>query len=88
MGLLGARQISGVLLEGGGSLNASALAAGIVDKLVFFLAPKLVGGAASPTPVEGVGIDEMAAAPRLYGLKAFPCGDDLRVEAYLSCSPA
>lgn len=80
---LGRREISGVLLEGGGSLNASAIAQGVVDKLVYFVAPKLIGGMQSPTPLEGSGIARMAEARTLYDLRCYPSGADVRIEAYL-----
>ncbi|HEY9855674.1 MAG TPA: bifunctional diaminohydroxyphosphoribosylaminopyrimidine deaminase/5-amino-6-(5-phosphoribosylamino)uracil reductase RibD, partial [Stenomitos sp.] len=80
---LGRREISGVLLEGGGSLNASAIAQGVVDKLVYFVAPKLIGGMQSPTPLEGAGITRMAEARTLYDLRCYPSGADVRMEAYL-----
>lgn len=83
MAELGRRDLSGVLLEGGGGLNASALAQGVVDKLVYFVAPKLIGGAASPTPVEGESVPAMADARALYAMRAHPSGDDVRLEAYL-----
>lgn len=83
MAELGRRDLSGVLLEGGGGLNASALEQGVVDKLVYFVAPKLIGGAHSPTPIEGRSAPSMADARALYGLRAYPSGDDVRLEAYL-----
>ncbi|MBO9540931.1 bifunctional diaminohydroxyphosphoribosylaminopyrimidine deaminase/5-amino-6-(5-phosphoribosylamino)uracil reductase RibD [bacterium] len=86
MAELGRRDLSGVLLEGGGGLNASALAQGVVDKLVYFVAPKLIGGTQSPTPIEGEGIKAMADARALYDLRAYPSGDDVRLEAYLNPS--
>lgn len=99
--LLGDRAIPGVLIEGGAALNASALAAGIVDKVVFFVAPKLIGGAIAPGPIGGVGVAKMTEALPLNDLTATPCGEDLMIEAYLhprgamapliesaSCSPA
>lgn len=52
---LGEEQIDGVLLEGGGILNESALRAGIVSKVYCYLAPKIFGGADAKTPVEGRG---------------------------------
>lgn len=79
---LGRRELSGVLLEGGGSLNASALEQGVVDQIVFFIAPKLIGGAASPTPVEGKGW-ALPEAPVLYDMRAYPSGEDVRIEAFL-----
>ncbi len=80
---LGQREISSILLEGGGGLNASALAQGIVDKLVWFVAPKLIGGAHSLTPLEGPDPASLADATPLYRLCCYPSGDDLRLEAYL-----
>ena len=45
---LGQKEITSVLIEGGGEINAAALQAGIVDKLMFFIAPKLIGGQRCP----------------------------------------
>lgn len=54
---LGKLKIDGILLEGGGSLNFSALDAGIVDMAVGFISPLILGGAAALTPVEGLGFE-------------------------------
>ena len=62
MCLLGRREIDSVLLEGGATLNAAAFEAGVVNKVVAFIAPKLIGGAAAPPPVGGAGIPCMADA--------------------------
>ncbi|MCD8020073.1 MAG: bifunctional diaminohydroxyphosphoribosylaminopyrimidine deaminase/5-amino-6-(5-phosphoribosylamino)uracil reductase RibD [Clostridiales bacterium] len=53
---LGRRKIDGILLEGGGTLNESALRAGIVSKVYCYIAPKIFGGAGAKTPVEGCGV--------------------------------
>ena len=55
MTYLGQAGIDGILLEGGGRLNESALEAGIVGKVFCYLAPKIFGGADARTPVEGQG---------------------------------
>ena len=47
------REIDSVLLEGGGELNAAVLDLGLVDKVMFFIAPKIIGGKDAPTPVAG-----------------------------------
>lgn len=52
---LGERKIDGILLEGGGSLNESALEAGIVQKVYCYMAPKIFGGSQAKSPVEGQG---------------------------------
>jgi diaminohydroxyphosphoribosylaminopyrimidine deaminase/5-amino-6-(5-phosphoribosylamino)uracil reductase len=55
MEFLGKEGIDSVLLEGGGTLNESALGAGIVNEVRAFIAPKIFGGSA-PTPVGGKGV--------------------------------
>jgi diaminohydroxyphosphoribosylaminopyrimidine deaminase/5-amino-6-(5-phosphoribosylamino)uracil reductase len=59
---LGELKIDGILLEGGGTLNYSALKAGIVDMAVNFIAPMLIGGSAAKTPVEGTGFELVSDA--------------------------
>ena len=54
---LGGEKIDSILLEGGGALNWSALEAGIVNKVQTYVAPKILGGATSKTPVGGIGAD-------------------------------
>lgn len=56
MQVLGGRGIDGILLEGGGSLNASALQQGIVNEVHVYVAPKVFGGRTSGTPVSGEGV--------------------------------
>ena len=50
---LGDMGIDSVMIEGGSTLAFSALQEGIVDKIVSFIAPKILGGAGAPTPVGG-----------------------------------
>mgnify|MGYP002509844972 CR=1 FL=1 len=64
MELLGKLQINSILLEGGGTLNYSALQAGIVNEIAAFIAPKIVGGDAK-TPVGGTGVDNLGKAQML-----------------------
>lgn len=80
---LGRRDISTVLIEGGGTTHASAFEAGIVDKIMFFIAPKIVGGREAVTAVEGRGVEFMAEAIRLRDMKVTPIGADLLIEAYV-----
>lgn len=54
---LGKMQIDGVLLEGGSTLNYSALQAGIVNRIEAYVAPKIFGGAGFYTPVGGEGVE-------------------------------
>lgn len=79
---LGEMKITSILIEGGGELAASALSSGIVDKLLVFVAPKIVGGKAAKTPVEGLGIASMADALQYKDLKVRNMGCDILIEAY------
>ncbi len=83
MSQLGREELTSVLIEGGGTTLAAAFEAGIVDKLMFFVAPKIVGGRDAPTPVEGDGVSEMSAALPLRDLRAEPIGEDILLEAYV-----
>jgi len=76
-------EIDSVLLEGGGTLNASALDSGIVDKVMFFIAPKIIGGKDAITPVEGRGIPVMSEAIKLKDVSLSKFGEDILLEGYL-----
>lgn len=80
---LGRRGITSILIEGGGTTNASALSAGIVDKINFFISPKIIGGSDSPTPVEGEGIDSLSKAIKLKELACERIGEDLLLTGYI-----
>lgn len=82
--LLGERQISSVLIEGGGKVNGSALAAGIVDKIAWFIAPKIIGGDAAPGPVRGPGAPSLQDATRLYDVSVRHLGEDILLTGYTS----
>lgn len=83
MELLGARGIDSILLEGGGTLNFSALKAGIVQKVQAYIAPKLIGGTGAKTPIEGAGLELMASAVPLTHLTVTALGDDILIEGYI-----
>ena len=84
--VLGERGITSLLIEGGGATLAAAFETGIVDKVCFFSAPKIIGGTEAVTPVEGRGCETMEEAIHLAGLHATPVGDDVLLEAYV-CKP-
>ena len=81
MALLGQEGIDSILLEGGGTLNWSALESGIVQKVQAYIAPKLFGGQAAKTPVEGVGVPSPAEAFGLRGTVITPLGEDFLLES-------
>jgi len=78
---LGSRQIDSILLEGGGSLNWSAVESGIVQKVQTYIAPKIFGGNDAKTPVSGLGIDFPANAFMLKNSVITRLGDDFLIES-------
>ncbi|WP_315121624.1 bifunctional diaminohydroxyphosphoribosylaminopyrimidine deaminase/5-amino-6-(5-phosphoribosylamino)uracil reductase RibD [uncultured Clostridium sp.] len=80
---LGERKIDSILLEGGGTLNYSALEEGLVDKVMAFIAPKIIGGSSSKTSVEGKGIESMKHAINLKNISFQKFGEDFLIEGYL-----
>lgn len=81
--LLGQSGITSILVEGGGGLNAGALKEGIVDKVVLFLAPMIIGGESAPGVVGGPGVKSLKQALNIKGLTVTPVGADWMVEGYL-----
>ena len=80
---LGRREIASVLVEGGGTVNFSLLAAGLVDKVHAFVAPKIVGGRTAKTPVEGEGFAQLADSVQLTQLTAESVGGDVLLTGYV-----
>lgn len=76
---LAVREIDSVLLEGGARLHAAAFAAGVVDEVVAYVAPKVVGGAGALGPVGGEGAVRMADALALGAPRVGFLGDDVCV---------
>ena len=76
---LGNKGIDSILLEGGGTLNDSALRAEIVKEVHCFIAPKLFGGKNSKTPVEGIGIGLPSEALKLKCTDICRIGEDIRI---------
>ncbi|CAM4276418.1 bifunctional diaminohydroxyphosphoribosylaminopyrimidine deaminase/5-amino-6-(5-phosphoribosylamino)uracil reductase RibD [Paenibacillus phoenicis] len=74
---LGQRGISSVLVEGGGRLNGSLLEQQLVDEIVLFLAPKLIGGAEAPSSFSFVGYDLMRDAVTLRDMEVEQIGDNV-----------
>ena len=77
---LGAQNLDSVLVEGGGQLNFSLLQAGLVQRVYSFVAPKIFGGAAAPSPVGGEGVLEVADAFSLSQIDARKIGSDVLIE--------
>ena len=77
LNVLAERDIDSVLVEGGGTVNASFLEQNLVDRVYAFLGLKLVGGASSKTPVEGNGISSISNAPELTSVEVQRFGEDV-----------
>ncbi len=83
MRLVGERDVRTVLLEGGPTLAAAALESGIVDKIMCFIAPIVIGGMDAPSPVAGRGIERIADALRLVDVGIELVGSDVLIEGYI-----
>lgn len=75
----GAEKIDSILLESGGTLSESFLREGLIDEVMAFIAPKIIGGKMAKTPVEGDGVEQMADAIELRDRVVVPIGDDILV---------
>ena len=80
---LAKRGILYVLVEGGGRLIASALEEGLVDKVAFFYAPKIIGGSVAPSVVMGRGVKNLKDAIALEDVSVRRFGEDILVEGYV-----
>jgi diaminohydroxyphosphoribosylaminopyrimidine deaminase/5-amino-6-(5-phosphoribosylamino)uracil reductase len=78
---LGKRDVQGVLLEGGPTLAWSAVEERLVDTIVLYLSPKLLGGRDAPTVLEGRGFAPIGQALPMRIRSIERVGEDLRVEA-------
>lgn len=81
--ILGQREISSVLVESGGTLLGSLFDNGLVDKVVAFLAPIIIGGEGAKPAVAGKGVAQLSDCPRLQRIKVERYGDDIMVSGYL-----
>lgn len=74
-------EIQAVLVEGGGTLLASAFEQGVVGDVNVFVSPKIIGGSQATTPVEGEGIQEITQAPELSHVSTESIDTDVLIEA-------
>jgi len=80
---LGSLGIASLIIEGGSEVNASAMNAGIVDKVTMYYAPRIMGGKNSIKVVGGAGIDAIADAVELENISIKHFDDDFLVEGYI-----
>lgn len=84
MSHLSDRGLMSVLWECGGTLAARAIAEGAVQKVMAFIAPKIIGGVTAPAPVGDLGLTQMTDAIKLERVQWRSIGVDLLVEGYLT----
>lgn len=85
--ILGRRGVQSLLLEGGGTLNHAMLHSGLVDRVMFFLAPKLIGGQGRGV-FSGAGVDRLTDAFTLSDLRSRMVEGDILIEGEVHpCSP-
>ncbi|MFH1187711.1 MAG: bifunctional diaminohydroxyphosphoribosylaminopyrimidine deaminase/5-amino-6-(5-phosphoribosylamino)uracil reductase RibD [bacterium] len=77
-------EITNILVEGGGQLAGSLFDQKLVDKVMFFIAPKIVGGKDAVLSVQGCGIDKMRDAKILKNIEIKKMGEDLLVEGVVN----
>ncbi len=77
---LGRMEITSLLIEGGAEMHASALKLGIVDRVVFFVAPKILGGGASKDAIANLGIDHIQDVVQLKNIKIEQISDDVMIQ--------
>ena len=80
---LAEREITSILVEGGGQIHFSMLKAGLVDKIYAFIAPKIVGGKNSLTAVEGIGFEKLSEAIELKNFTSERIGEDFLLSGYV-----
>ncbi len=86
---LGRRGVQSILLEGGARLNAAFLRAGLVDRMMVFVAPKVIGGSGGYGIFAGQGVARLADAVELEEIRVSRFGDDVLIEGEVKrCLPA
>lgn len=77
------KHIDSIYAEGGSSLHASLLKERLINKVLIYIAPKILGGEGAKSPIEGIGIDDPNNAVKLKEGGITKIEDDLFLEYYL-----
>ena len=80
MEYLAEKKIASVYIEGGGTIHEAAVKAGIVNKVSAYIGPKVFGGSAAKTPVEGCGFCKVSEAMQLQLTRVQRLGEDVWLE--------
>ncbi len=84
MKVLGEKGITSILIEGGSRVSASALGAGVVDKICFFYAPKILGGDDGVPICRGPGPDTIDQGIKIKDTRVKLFDDDVMIEGYIA----
>jgi len=80
---LGELEITSVMIEGGATVNWTALASNVVDKVFLYYAPKILAGSGSIPFAAGAGFRHMSQAAQVKHVQLHRFGEDFAVEGYL-----
>jgi diaminohydroxyphosphoribosylaminopyrimidine deaminase/5-amino-6-(5-phosphoribosylamino)uracil reductase len=83
MRLLGEMGVMTVMIEGGSELNASAIRQGIVDKVLFFITPRIIGGQDAKSSIGGISPKHLSASIPVRDYQIKRIGPDLLLEGYM-----
>ena len=81
--ILGRLGLCSLLVEGGGEINGYLLEHRLVDKLYWFIAPKIVGGRKAPSPIGGQGVDYMQDVLVLKSIEMQNFAEDILITGYI-----
>ena len=76
-------EITNIIVEGGGTLVGSLFDDGLVDKVLFFISPKIIGGKESLSSVMGKGVSRIDKAIKLKDIQLRRIGEDFLLEGYI-----
>ena len=82
LALLGNRGVVNLLVEGGGHLAGSLFDLGLVDRVIAFIAPTIIGGINAPSPVEGIGVESLSKSFNIMNVTTEKIGNDILVIGY------
>lgn len=80
---LGQREVTSLLVEGGGTLLGSFFDEELVDKVMAFVAPIIIGGEKAPGAVAGSGVKRISQALRLHRVRVERLGEDMLITGYV-----
>lgn len=73
------RGIASIMVEGGAQVNSSLLKLGLVDELILFIAPRLIGQNKAPGFIGDFGLEKLSDTPSYHIVETRPCGTDLMI---------